>query len=84
MKKIAYSIACALMVLCSCCAWGKGADNDKGMIVGAYLMGVRNELPDVNLVTHINYAFGQVNETFDGGEVAGRGRVESSGWTEEG
>ena len=51
MKKIAYSIACALMVLCSCCAWGKGADNDKGMIVGAYLMGVRNELPDVNLVT---------------------------------
>lgn len=66
MKKIAYSIACALMVLCSCCAWGKGADNDKGMIVGAYLMGVRNELPDVNLVTHINYAFGQVNETFDG------------------
>lgn len=65
MKKIACSIACALMMLC-CCAWGKGADNDKEMIVGAYLMGVRNELPDVNLVTHINYAFGHVNETFDG------------------
>lgn len=65
MKKIACSIACALMMLC-CCAWGKGADNDKEIIVGAYLMGVRNELPDVNLVTHINYAFGHVNETFDG------------------
>lgn len=65
MKKIACSIACALMMLC-CFAWGKGADNDKEMIVGAYLMGVRNELPDVNLVTHINYAFGHVNETFDG------------------
>lgn len=65
MKKIACSIACALMMLC-CFALGKGADNDKEMIVGAYLMGVRNELPDVNLVTHINYAFGHVNETFDG------------------
>lgn len=65
MKKFACSIASALMMLC-CCAWGKGADNDKEMIVGAYLMGVRNELPDVNLVTHINYAFGHVNETFDG------------------
>ncbi len=65
MKKIACSIACTLMMLC-CFAWGKGADNDKEMIVGAYLMGVRNELPDVNLVTHINYAFGHVNETFDG------------------
>ncbi len=65
MKKNAYAIACTLIVLC-CCACGKGSDNDEGMIVGAYLMGVRNELPDVNLVTHINYAFGQVNETFDG------------------
>lgn len=63
--KIACSIASALMMLC-CCAWDEGADNDKEMIVGAYLMGVRNELPDVNLVTHINYAFGHVNETFDG------------------
>lgn len=63
--KIACSIASALMMLC-CCAWVEGADNDKEMIVGAYLMGVRNELPDVNLVTHINYAFGHVNETFDG------------------
>ena len=65
MMKIACSIASALMMLC-CCAWDEGADNDKEMIVGAYLMGVRNELPDVNLVTHINYAFGHVNETFDG------------------
>lgn len=63
--KIACSIASALMMLC-CCAWDECADNDKEMIVGAYLMGVRNELPDVNLVTHINYAFGHVNETFDG------------------
>ncbi len=65
MKRIICSIACTLTVLC-CCAWGKGEDNNKDMIVGAYLMGVRNELPDVNLVTHINYAFGHVNETFDG------------------
>ncbi len=65
MKNIAYSIACTLLVLC-CCAWNKVEDNNKEMVVGAYLMGVRGELPDVNIVTHINYAFGQVNETFDG------------------
>lgn len=28
MKRIVYSIACTLMVLC-CCAWSNGADNDK-------------------------------------------------------
>lgn len=65
MKRIAFYISFTLIVLCSC-ACGKGADNDKEMIVGAYLMGVHNELPDANLVTHINYAFGHVNETFDG------------------
>lgn len=31
----------------------------------AYVFGVR-ELPDATYLTHINYAFGHVNETFDG------------------
>lgn len=36
------------------------------MVVGAYIMGIKNDLPDPAYVTHINYAFAHVNETFDG------------------
>ena len=35
-------------------------------IVVAYLTSGSNEMPTEEYVTHINYAFGQVNATFDG------------------
>lgn len=36
------------------------------MVVGAYVTSWTDEVPDPNVMTHINYAFGHVNETFDG------------------
>ena len=41
---------------------------DNGPVVAAYVTGWNEfkELPDCSVLTHINYAFGNVNETFDG------------------
>lgn len=37
-----------------------------GMVVGAYVTSWTDEVPDPNVMTHINYAFGHVNDSFDG------------------
>ena len=36
------------------------------MVVVAYVTSWTNEVPDPHVMTHINYAFGHVSETFDG------------------
>ena len=38
----------------------------RDMIVVAYVTSWTNEVPDPTVMTHINYAFGHVNETFNG------------------
>ena len=65
MKNLFLKMMAAAAVLGGCSST-KAVSDDNGMVIGAYVMGVRNELPDVDLVTHVNFAFGHVNETFDG------------------
>jgi chitinase len=45
-----------------------GKHKDNGPVVAAYVTGWNEfkELPDCSVLTHINYAFGNVNKTFDG------------------
>jgi chitinase len=45
-----------------------GKHKDGGPVVAAYVTGWNEfkELPDCSVLTHINYAFGKVNETYDG------------------
>ena len=45
-----------------------GKHKDNGPVVAAYITGWNQDmpLPDCSVLTHINYAFGKVNETFDG------------------
>ena len=45
-----------------------GKHKDDGPVVAAYVTGWNEfkQLPDCSVLTHINYAFGKVNETFDG------------------
>ena len=38
----------------------------RDMIVVAYVTSWTNEVPDPTVMTHINYAFGHVNDTFNG------------------
>lgn len=63
-KTLLYSAVAALAVLGGCT--GTKAGNDDEMVIGAYIMGIRGDIPDVSLVTHVNFAFGHVSETFDG------------------
>ena len=41
---------------------------DDGPVVAAYVTGWNADmpLPDCSVLTHINYAFGKVNDTYDG------------------
>ena len=45
-----------------------GKHKDDGPVVAAYITGWIDDMPmpDCSVLTHINYAFGKVNETFDG------------------
>ncbi|MCC8070923.1 MAG: ThuA domain-containing protein [Bacteroidales bacterium] len=56
------------------CSWALSAQEQQvmapdGKIVVAYVVSWRDVMPDPSLMTHINYAFGKVNETFDGVDI---------------
>lgn len=42
------------------------APAEKGHVIVAYVTSWTNVMPDPTVMTHINYAFGHVNDTFDG------------------
>ena len=61
MKRISF----VLMLLAM--AWTLRSQAQKPeMVVGAYVTSWTDEVPDANVMTHINYAFGHVNDSFDG------------------
>lgn len=50
------------------------SDNKNKVIVG-YVTSWSNDIPDPNLLTHINYAFGHVKDTFDGVKIDNPSRL---------
>ena len=58
-------IACMMMLMLPMQA---GKHKDDGPVVAAYVTGWNADmpLPDCSVLTHINYAFGNVNKTYDG------------------
>ena len=58
--------ACMMLLMISMQAGNKHKDD--GPVVAAYVTGWNADmpLPDCSVLTHINYAFGKVNETYDG------------------
>lgn len=50
-------------------------DFEAEYVVVAYVTSWTNEIPDPFVMTHINYAFGHVNETFDGLRIDNPGRL---------
>ena len=53
-----------VLLLCSACVSQQQDKNEK--VVLAYVTSWTSIMPDPNYLTHINYAFGHVNETFNG------------------
>ncbi len=65
MKRILIFLSAALLCFSACTgAAAEKASSDT--VIGAYVMGIGKGLPDPSLMTHINYAFAHVSETFDG------------------
>ncbi len=57
----------SVMLLWGASLWARNTDKEKPQkVVVAYVTSWTQALPDTRYVTHINYAFGHVAETFDG------------------
>ena len=68
MKKLKLMMTAALAILASC--GGKPGESTAGTldskVIVAYVTSWSDVLPDPQCMTHINYAFGHVNESFNG------------------
>ncbi|WP_214226114.1 glycoside hydrolase family 18 protein [Pedobacter sp. B4-66] len=77
--KLIYIIAGALLttILSTANAQQKETPkkSTKNKVIVAYVTSWGKVLPDPKLVTHINYAFGHVNKTFDGVTIENEGRL---------
>lgn len=70
-------IALSFIGICLSCTGSKKIEqtpsNEK--IVVAYVTSWKEYMPDPNVVTHINYAFGHVNDSFDGVRISNEERL---------
>lgn len=79
MKKIKMMMAAALGVLVSCGSVKSGeeaiAASRESKVVVAYVTSWSEVMPDPQYMTHINYAFGHVNESFNGVKIDNEKRL---------
>jgi chitinase len=75
MKSTLFVLTFFLSVSLCFSACGKKTKALDDKIVLAYVAGWHTIIPDPNCLTHINYAFGHVNETFDGVKVSNEKRL---------
>lgn len=79
MKKIKMMMAAALGVLVSCGSVKSGeeaiAASRESKVVVAYVTSWSAVMPDPQYMTHINYAFGHVNESFNGVKIDNEERL---------
>lgn len=70
-----------LLALATCIAalttWAKGRTVKKESVVVAYVTSWSRVTPDPTLMTHINYAFGHVRDSFDGVRIDNPDRLRS-------
>lgn len=67
-----------LLSLLVCCLLGCNAKKaEKSPVVLAYVTSWSSVIPDPNVVTHINYAFGHVTDSFDGVRIDNEERLKT-------
>lgn len=75
------SLLLACLMLLGCTTVGKQQENEElkehPKIVLAYVTSWSTIVPDASYLTHINYAFGHVNDTFDGVRIDNENRLRS-------
>ena len=65
MRRVVFCLM--MLAFCACASQSEVAENDS--VVVAYVTSWSDVIPDPFCMTHINYAFGHVNDTFDGVRV---------------
>ena len=78
MKKIRMMMAAALAILASCSTTKSGestANPLSSKVIVAYVTSWSNIVPEPQYMTHIYYAFGHVNESFDGVRIDNEERL---------
>jgi len=74
MKKLLLSVLATGLILSGCT---KTEEEAPGRVVASYVTSWSSVMPDPTLLTHINYAFGHVNDTFNGVRIDNVGRLKS-------
>lgn len=76
MKEIFLSaLLCISGILTGCQTNQKAKEEKDSYYVLAYVTAGATSIPDTKLITHINYAFGVVNETFNGIDIQNKDRL---------
>lgn len=77
MKTLKLVLFAAVMVLASCAGTQSGSKKEPAdqKVIVAYVTSWSQTMPDPAYMTHINYAFGHVNETFDGVRINNEDRL---------
>ena len=65
----------ALIVVCFCCLGSVFAGKKSEPVVVAYVTSWTKVMPDPTVMTHINYAFGHVNDQFNGVRIDNEQRL---------
>lgn len=77
MKKLLTFLAAATMLLV-CVSCNRNAEVPvEDRVVVAYVTSWTSEIPDPTVMTHLNYAFGHVNDTFDGVRIDNPDRLKA-------
>ena len=78
-KKYRISLLVLFVVLAGACTSRENESREPapGPVVLAYVTAWSNIMPDTDWVTHINYAFGHVNDTFNGVRIDNEERLRS-------
>ncbi len=71
MKQLLISLSAIVLMLAACST----TPSQPSKIVVAYVSSGSDVMPDQSLMTHINYAFGHVNSTFDGVRISNPDRL---------
>ena len=77
MNKARIILSAALAILMTATLAAKPTKTDN-MVVVAYVTSWTNEIPDPSVMTHINYAFGHVSDSFDGVRIDNPERLRMS------
>ena len=74
MKKYIFTLIAVLLTAAGC---SQEVQDESEKVVVAYVTSWSTVMPDPDRVTHINYAFGHVSDSFDGVRIDNEDRLRS-------